>query len=453
MRLTFVHPSIGRRRGDRSYISTWQMEPLPVAALAALTPQDVAMRFYDDRMEGIAFDEPTDLVAISTETYTMRRAMQIASEYRRRGVPVVMGGFHPTLCPDEAARYAEAVVIGEAEEAWPRLVDDFRHGCLEKFYRGQPGAFAARPTRYDRRLFRGKRYLPIGLIETARGCRFRCSFCAIQSFFERRASRRFLPSVLAELDEQSRSRRFFFFVDDNFAADLDEAKQFLRELASLKLRWVTQLAINAAHDEEFLSLLASAGCRGALIGFESLDGEALRGMGKAFNTMKGGYAPALANLSRHGIRIYGTFTFGHDDERADAFEQALDFALSNGFYLAAFNHLTPFPGTPLYSRLKHAGRLRYEAWWRDPAYRYNEVPFHPRPLSHEQVRKGCVTARRRFYSLRSIARRGLREVRGDDAFMAWSFWGINAMHRREVGLRDGFPLGDESWDGTILEAR
>src|SRR3954471_21604606 len=134
-RLTIIHPCIGRHRGDRSYIRTWQMEPLPAATLAGLTPKDVDVRFYDDRMELIPFDEPTDLVAISVETYTAKRAYQIASNYRKRGVPVVMGGFHATLCPDEVAQYAEAVVCGEAEELWPRVIDDARHGCLQKFYR------------------------------------------------------------------------------------------------------------------------------------------------------------------------------------------------------------------------------------------------------------------------------------------------------------------------------
>src|SRR5256884_5342081 len=142
MRLTLVHPCIGRRRGQ-PYIRTWQMEPLAPATLAGLTPKsrDTQIRFYDDRTESIPFDEPTDLVAMSVETYTAKRAYQIASEYRRRGVPVVMGGFHPTLCPDEVLEFAEAVVVGEAEDVWPRVVDDFRHGTLDRLYRA-----AARPS-------------------------------------------------------------------------------------------------------------------------------------------------------------------------------------------------------------------------------------------------------------------------------------------------------------------
>src|SRR5688500_12238594 len=153
MRLTIVHPCIGKRRGTK-YIRTWQMEPLPAATVAGLTPRDVEIRFYDDRMELIPFNEPADLVAISVETYTAKRAYQIASRYRERGVPVVMGGFHASLCPDEVAEYADAVVVGEAEQTWPRVIDDVRFGTLEKFYRAEqrPSLSGLKP---DRSIFRG----------------------------------------------------------------------------------------------------------------------------------------------------------------------------------------------------------------------------------------------------------------------------------------------------------
>src|SRR5687767_15344868 len=157
MRLTIIHPCIGRKPGE-AYIRTWQMEALPAATLAGLTPSDVQIRFYDDRMEEIPFDEPADLVAISVETYTAKRAYQIATEYRRRGVPVVMGGFHATLVPEEVAEYADSVVVGEAEGVWPAVVDDYRHGKskAQKFYR-QPTRPSLKGLRPNRDIFRGKR--------------------------------------------------------------------------------------------------------------------------------------------------------------------------------------------------------------------------------------------------------------------------------------------------------
>lgn len=450
MRLTLVLPAIGRKAGV-DYMRTWQMEPLSVAALAALTPKDVEIAFHDDRMEPIPFDRPTDLVAIPVETYTAKRAYQIASEYRRRRVPVVMGGFHPTLMPDEAKEYAESVIIGEAEGLWPTVIDDARHGRLNPVYRsnGQPDLATVR---YDRSLFHGRRYLRIGLVETGRGCRFPCDFCAVQTFFNRTARHRPIDSIVAEIAGLKSEKRLFFFVDDNFAADLSFARELAEALAPLDIRWVTQMSVNAAHDEAFLAALARSGCRGVLIGFESLDQKVLRNMRKNFNTMRGGFAPALANLRRHRIRVYGTFVFGYDGESPEAFEEAADFAIDHRFYLAAFNHLTPFPGTPLFGRLQREGRLLHEKWWLDERYHYNGVPFQPENMTSDEIRQGCLRARRRFYSWRSIAGRAADPVNRSDAFMFWNFFVINGMHRNEVGARDRFPLGDPAWNGPLLKA-
>jgi radical SAM superfamily enzyme YgiQ (UPF0313 family) len=212
------------------------------------------------------------------------------------------------------------------------------------------------------------------------------------------------------------------------------------------------MSINAAHDEDFLALLATSGCQGVLIGFESLDPAVLRAMRKSFNTMKSGFDGALTNLRRHGLRVYGTFIFGYDHQSPEAFAEAADFAITHRLYLAAFNHLTPFPGTPLYSRLVAEGRLAYDRWWMDERYSYNELPFAPRGMSRDDVRAGCLVARRKFYSWRSILSRSMDRVNRADAIMFRSFFLINGMHRAEVAARDHFPLGDPAWTGTLLKA-
>lgn len=450
MRLTLIHPAIGRRSGV-DYMRTWQMEPLPIALLAALTPKDVDLAFHDDRMEAIPFDRPTDLVAIPVETYTAKRAYQIASEYRARGIPVVMGGFHATLMTEEVMQYAESVVVGEAEDLWPQVIEDFRSGRMRQLYRqnGQPDMAK---TAYDRTIFAGRRYLPLGLVETGRGCRFPCDFCSIQTFFGRTARHRPIDSIVAELAALKPSRKMFFFVDDNFAADIAFTRDLADALTPLGIRWVTQMSINAAHDEELLAKLKASGCAGVLIGFESLSEQILRGMRKTFNTMRGGFTAALSNLRRHGIRVYGTFVFGYDGEDVAAFGASADFAIEHNFYLAAFNHLTPFPGTPLYGRLDREGRLTYEKWWLDDRYTYNGVPFTPATMSADDIRRGCLDARRRFYSWPSMGRRAFDRVNRGDVFMFRNFFMINGMHRLEVSTRDQFPLGDPAWTGTLLKA-
>jgi radical SAM superfamily enzyme YgiQ (UPF0313 family) len=362
-----------------------------------------------------------------------------------------MGGFHPSLCPEEAAEYGEAVVIGEAEDVWPRLIDDARHGRLERFYRaaGRPGLRGLRP---DRRIFRGKRYLPIGLVEAGRGCHFKCDFCAVQTMFGSTQTRRPIDDILAEVEAVRHEKRLFFFVDDNITSNMAAAKDFFRALAPLGIRWVSQASINAAHDEEFLDLLVRSGCQGVLIGFESLDEDALRAMNKSFNMMKGGYAKALANLRSRRLRLYATFIFGYDQDTPASFERALSFAEEHRFYIAAFNHLTPFPGTPLYRRLADEGRLRFERWWLDERYTYNMVPFEPAQMSAAKLQAHCLATRRAFYGWPSILRRGFDAVNRSNAFMFRNFFPINGMLRADTSQRDGYPLGDPSWQGPLLRA-
>lgn len=451
MQITIIHPAIGHIKNER-YIRSWQMEPLPAAAIAGLTPKDVAVRFYDDRMETIPFDEATDAVAISVETYTAKRAYQIASEYRKRGVPVIMGGFHATLLPDEVEEYAEAVVVGEAELVWDEVISDLKSGTLKRRYQS-----SERPSlekiRLDRSIFKGKRYLPIGLIETGRGCRFACEFCAIQAFFDSTHRNRPIDDIVKEIKTLQKEKKIFFFVDDNFVGNLKEAKVLLRALIPLKIRWITQMSIDGAYDEELLQLLDESGCKGVLIGFESLDEKNLKLMNKSFNTMHGGYINALENLRRHNIRIYATFVFGYDYDTEASFDAAVTFAKEQQFYIAAFNHLTPFPGTPLYKQLQEEGRLRFKQWWLDDNYRYNDLPFEPKALAPQEITRLCVEARRKFYSIGSIFKRLLSLPNRSDGFMLRNYFPINWMHRRDVSSRNGYPLGDENWQGTLLKVK
>ena len=270
--------------------------------------------------------------------------------------------------------------------------------------------------------------------------------------FANTQTRRPLDEILAEVASIRREKKLFFFVDDNITSNMSEAKAFFRELASLGIRWVSQASINAAHDEEFLELISRSGCQGVLIGFESLNPATLAAMNKSFNTMRGGYEVALANLRHHRLRLYATFIFGYDADTAESFARATEFATDHRFYIAAFNHLTPFPGTPLYARLRNERRLLFESWWLDERYRYNMVPFQPAGMAPEELQRQCLEARRSFYAWSSIVRRGLDDVNRSDAFMFRNFFPINSMLRVDTLRRDGYPLGDEAWTGSLLRA-
>lgn len=447
MRLTIIQPCMGRRSKE-AYIRTWQMEPLAPAVLAALTPPDIAISFFDDRMEAIPFDEPTDLVAITVETYTAKRAYQIATEYRKRGVPVVMGGFHATLVPEEVAQYAETVVIGEAEGLWPRLLEDFRGNRLQRIYRHAERPVLAGCTP-DRSIFAGKNYLPITLLETGRGCQLGCEFCSIQSAFQRSYRARPLDDIVAEIKQSNGT--IYFFVDDNIVADPERAQQLATALIPLKIRWIGQAGITTAFDHELLSLLSRSGCQGLLIGLESLDPQTLAQMGKGFVSGRDYYVAALANLRTYGIRLYATFVAGYDGDTAETLRQVVRFAEEQRFYLAAFNHITPFPGTPLYKRLQQEERLLFERWWLDEQYCYGMLPFTPAAISPEELEQHCVAARRRFYGYPSMVRRSLDfRVNSRTPFMWFNYFVINSLMRREVLQRKRYPLGDERFREQLL---
>jgi radical SAM superfamily enzyme YgiQ (UPF0313 family) len=434
----------------KTYVRTWKMEPLPVAAIAALAPPEVEKRFHDDRLEPIPFDEPTDLVAISVETYTARRSYQIASEFRKRGVPVVMGGFHATLCPDEVRQYCESIVIGEAEDTFPELIDDYRHGRPKREYRATSRpAMSVLP---DRSVYAGKKYLPIRLAEFARGCRFKCDFCAIQSFFQSTHSHRPVDQVVSEIHGIRRRGQMIFFVDDNITSSPAEAKELMRALIPLKVRWVSQASIDIAHDEEALELMKRSGCQGILVGLESLDHDSISQMNKGFNLKRGGPEAALAKFRRHGLRIYGTFVFGYDHDRPESITNTVRWAREQALFIAAFNHIRPFPGTPLYERMKSEGRLIRDPWWLDEQHRYNMVPFQPAHFTPDELAQGCVRARRDFYSWRNILRRASRPINSRHPWMLLNYLVINFMHQRDVITRTNLPLGDASWRGELLKA-
>ncbi len=438
MKVTFILPCVGRN-GDRAYPRSWLMEPLTIATLAGLTPPQIEREFYDDRLEPIPYDTPTDLVAITVETYTARRAYQIAAEYRRRGRAVVMGGYHATLVPDDVAPHADAVVVGAAEGVWPRLLQDAEKGRLQPVYHSDASveATAAQP---DRSIFRGRPYMDLGLVETARGCAFHCEFCSITAFHRGRYKPRPITDVVT--DVASLRQKYVFFVDDNICVDRSRARALFEALKPLRVRWAGQVSINIAEDESLVRLMRDSGCIGVLVGFESLSDANLTAMGKQTNADPADYPRQLAVLRKHGIAVYGTFVFGYDADTPATFEQTLHFARRNKLFFAAFNHLVPFPGTPVYERLRHDGRLPDENWWMSATYRFGDVAFRPNTMPATELAQRCLACRHRFYSPASVLQRAT-DLRANcrSPHMALLFFAQNIGSGREVDLRQGLPLG------------
>ncbi len=438
MHLTFILPCVGKIQGKK-YIRAWQMEPLSIAQLAALTPADIEISFWDDRMEDIPFDKLTDLVAINIETYTAKRAYQIAAEYRKRNIKVVMGGFHASLCPDEVAEYADIVVIGQAEKIWGKVILEFKSGTYQKFYKSNE-ADRHMDIMPLRSIYQNKDYLKITLLEAGRGCKFKCDFCAVQKFYEGKHHYRKIELVLQEIKLLKQKSGLFFFVDDNITSDQQHAKELFKQLKPLKIKWVGQADMTIAYDNELLKLMAESGCVGVLIGFESLNIENLKIMNKSFNKIHGDTNEAIQRIHKAGIRIYATFLFGYDNDKKEDFEKVYRFCRNNKLFMVAFNHLTPFPGTELYARLKKNNLLLYDKWWLNDNYRYGQVPFKS-ILPPEIIESECKKARKKFYSISSILYR-MTNIRNINSFSIFIYYLlINLMLKKDSTERYQMPLG------------
>lgn len=435
MKVTFIRPNIYDSH------SLAAMEVLCFAFLKGVTPPDVETVFYDERLGPIPYDEPTDLVAITVETFTARRAYQIAIQYRKRGVKVVMGGFHPTFMPAEASCFADAVVQGDAEISWPQILCDAKAGCLKPFY-NQEGFPPLTGMRADRSIFCSKRYVPMTLVQYSRGCKFNCNFCSIHAFYGTSMRQRPVHELVAEIEQLG--ARHVLFVDDNIFVNKDKAKELFRALIPLNITWSCQVAIEIARDKEVLDLMERSGCQGALIGFESLNPKILKEMNKGWNLKWIDYDTSIKRLKDAGIMIYGTFVFGYDSDTPDVFDEAVEFAIRHKFAYAGFNLLMPTPGSRMYDDLRQQNRMIYERWWLDPRFRYGEAVFHPRSMTAEEFTAGGYRARTAFSTGSSIFSRLFdRQTNAASPYRMWSYFFGNFLLRKEVHEKQGRALGSE----------
>ncbi|MCP5105033.1 MAG: B12-binding domain-containing radical SAM protein [bacterium] len=424
MDITFIRPNINPVR------SADAMHPLAISVLLGLTPGAEDVRVYDECVEDIPFDIETDLVAITAQTFTVRRAYEVADRFRKRGIPVVIGGYHPSFMPDEALLHADAVVIGGAEGVWQQVLEDVKNKRLAKIYRGSHSA-SLKGLKYCRDHFINKRYNKLFPVEFNRGCRFDCDFCSVSAFHGRTYRWRPIDEVTAEI--AGGNARYVLLVDDNVFCDRNMTMEFFKALEPLKIEWGCQISIDMARDEQMLRLMAKSGCAVVMIGLESLNNENLRQMKKGANLKNNDYVDVIEKIRSYGIMIYGSFVFGYDFDTVDVFERTVDFALENNFFLCNFNTLNPMPGTRLYGRLKQEGRLVKEDWWLDKKYQYGEVMFHPLKMTPGELKQGCIDGRTKFYKHSSMFKRLLDFKANCRSFSHLAlFLAANVVARKEI---------------------
>ena len=408
LRITLISPKgdLYRHRGGIWKRSLRYM-PLTLPTLAALVPPelDAEVVCLD---EGIAeVDAETldaNLVGMTVITGTATRAYELSAKLRRRGIPVVLGGPHVTLAPDDAQPHADSIVVGYAEEEWPRLLRDFVSGGL------QPDAMQARYTQSpkldlagtplpDRSVLPRRRYLTDHVFEATRGCVHDCDFCVVPSAWGRKPLQKPVDEVIADL-RRMKSRKAIF-VDLNLIADRQYARQLFRALIPLKIQWYGLATTLLVRDLELLDLAAESGCRGLLMGLESISPQNLRRSKKGFNEPEN-YVELVAELHERNIALQGCFVFGLDDDGEDVFLDTARLAVEARIDLPRFAVVTPFPGTALYRRLESEGRILTRDW---SLYDGQHMVFQPKKLSPREVEQGTEAAWKHAYSWGGIARR------------------------------------------------
>jgi radical SAM superfamily enzyme YgiQ (UPF0313 family) len=387
------------------------LPPLNLMLIAAHTPPEYEVKILDEAYDDVDFDAPVDLVGITCMTPLAPRAYQIAAEFKKRGVMVVLGGIHPSMAPEEAARYADAVVAGEGEELWPRLLADFSAGRMERFYRVEKRPDITHLPAPRRELLTNKYF--VQTVQTSRGCPHNCKFCSVTLFNGGQYRMRAIDDVIAEI--KAIPDRRLFIIDDNIIGSghnsINRAFTLFDRLRECKKEWGGQTCLNIVEHDGLLKAAYDSGARAFLIGFESIQDATLNAFGKKVNMRPNtrNFKEAIKKIHDHGIAIVGGFIFGTDDDDADTFRRTLDFILETGVDAVQLSIQTPLPGTALYRQLEEENRLlltNYPEDWE--AYNIFEPVFQPRNISPEELYGNLIAAYRTVSAPWPSFRRGVR---------------------------------------------
>lgn len=402
IRVVLISPKgpLYRHRGG-IWKKSLRYQPLTLTTLAGLIPKDlpVELTLIDEGIRDVPLDLEADLIGFTVITGTARRAYELADHFRARGIAVVLGGPHVTLIPEDAEPHADAVVIGYAEDIWPQLLRDFAAGRMEKRYQQAPGLeIGGRP--FPRRdLLPSRDFLTSNVFEATRGCVHSCDFCVVPTAWGRKPFQKPVDEVIADIRQHG--ARKLIFVDLNLIAHRGYARELFTALIPLRVQWYGLATVLLANDPELLDLAARSGCKGLLMGLESISATNLRQNHKGFNSPDE-YVRVVERLHAHGIALQGCFVFGLDEDRPDVFMKTAEFAVEAGIDLPRFAVVTPFPNTALYKRLESEQRILTKDW---ELYDGQHVVFQPRHMSVNELQLGIEAAWKHAYSTRSIIRR------------------------------------------------
>lgn len=402
LRITLLSPRgpLYRHRGG-IWKKTMRYAPLTLTTLASLVPPEIPaeVTIIDEGIDEILPERiEADLVGISAITGTAPRAYEIAARLRDRNIPVALGGVHPTLMPEEAMHNADSVVVGYAEEAWPQLLRDLVAGRMQRRYDQSKSLKLDNLPFPQRELFNKSLVNVAHTLEATRGCIYQCDFCVVP-FAWGRPLQKPVADVVADIKQMGAKR--VIFLDLNLIADVPYAKELFTALIPLKIRWGGLATTTIAWDDELLDLAARSGCRGLLIGFESLNQDSLKEAKKAFN-MRHDYHEVVRKIRARGIALMGCFVFGFDHDTLATFDETVEFVMESHMDLPRYAIAVPFPGTGLFKRLKAEGRITTENW---SLYDGQHVVFQPRNMSADDLLQHTRRAWKKTYSYAAMWKR------------------------------------------------
>jgi radical SAM superfamily enzyme YgiQ (UPF0313 family) len=380
---------------------------LTLSLIAALTPPEHEIEIKEEVYgEVVNYDGDYDVIGISIMTQTAIRGYQIANEFSKRGKIIVFGGIHATSMPEEAKRFGNAVVIGEAEGLWDVVLEDIKHNRLKPFYKLDklPDLQSHVKPRRDLIKCSSGRF-SIAPIETTRGCPYNCDFCSVSRFFGTRQRHKPIPHIIGDIE--SLREKNLFFLDDNITGDKRFAKELFREMIPLKKIWVGQASVQVSNDPELMKLAYKSGCRALLIGFESMSDSGINQYRKTLKTIDENVR-AVKKLQDNGIMTMASLIFGLDSDTQEVFEVAHDFLTRSkaAFFQACV--MTPYPGTPVFNKLRAEGRILTDDWTR---YDASKVIIRPDNLSPDELLDGYNKMKYHFYSNKSILQRAYPNVK------------------------------------------
>ena len=399
MKLAFLSPAGAMHRYNGSFGRGLHYAPLTMTTLAALVPAelDAEIVIYDETVQPIPLEIAADIILITAITGTSTRAYKYADYYRSKGTAVFLGGIQPTLDPGEAQKHCTSLFTGVADYTFPQALYDFAKGTLRPVYHQtcEEITLAGRPIP-RRDLLKPKAYITANSVEAVRGCPLPCTFCAYPAAFGKTVICRPVNDVIAEIEQLK--GRYVLFPDVNLLADMDYARRLFTAMIPLKKQWFGLTTSSVTMDKDFYTILEKSGCRGLLIGFESINQSAQGYIKKGVNKT-GEYETLVKSLHDSGILINGCFAFGTDDDEKDVFERTVEQVMRLRIDLPRYSILTPFPNTELYRDLAAQGRI----FERDPAmYDVEHVVFTPKNMTADELYQGTEWAWRETYKTGGI---------------------------------------------------